>query len=70
MMINYLIEARIPFFVTATKCDKLSPTALEKTLEEWKNTVFRNTGITVVPYSVVTGEGKDKVWSEIFSRIH
>lgn len=69
MMINYLIEARVPFFVTATKCDKLSPTALKKTLEEWENTVFRGTGITVIPYSAVTGIGRDKVWNEIFSRI-
>ena len=69
MMINYMIEARVPFFVTATKCDKLSPTALKKTLEEWENTVFRGTGITVIPYSAVTGIGRDKVWNEIFSRI-
>lgn len=69
MMINYLIDARVPFFVTATKCDKLSPAALKKTLEEWESTVFRGTGITVIPYSSVTGAGRDKVWNEIFSRI-
>ena len=70
IMINYLIEARVPFFVTATKCDKLSPTALAKTLAEWENTVFRGTGITVIPFSSVTGAGRDKVWKEIFSRIN
>ncbi len=69
MMINYLIDARIPFFVTATKCDKLSPTAVKKTLAEWESTCFRGTGITVIPYSAVTGAGKAEVWNEIFARI-
>ncbi len=69
MMINYLIEARIPFFVTATKCDKLSPTALKTTLSEWENTVFRNTNITVIPFSAVSGLGREQVWKEIFARI-
>lgn len=66
MMINFLIEARLPFTVVATKCDKLSKTALQKSLAEWENTVFRGTGITVVPFSSVTGEGRDLVRNEIF----
>ncbi len=69
MMINYMIEMRIPFFVVATKCDKLSKTALEKTLEDWNNTVFRGSNITVIPCSAVSGIGKEKIWSEIFARI-
>ena len=69
MMINYLIDARIPFFVVATKCDKLSPTALQKTLAEWENTHFRGTGIQIIPYSSMTGVGRDRVWNEIFARI-
>ena len=66
MMINFMIEARIPFIVVATKCDKLSKSALEKTLTDWKNNVFRGTGITVVPFSSVTGDGRDLVWNEIY----
>ncbi len=69
MMINYLIDAKIPFFITATKCDKLSPTALKKTLAEWQDTYFKGTSITVIPYSAVSGMGKEQVWNEIFSRI-
>ena len=69
MMINYLIEARIPFIVVATKCDKLSKTALANTLADWQNNVFRGTGITVVPFSSVTGEGRDLVWNEIHKRL-
>lgn len=69
MMINFLIEMRIPFFVVATKCDKLSKTALQTTLDDWQNGCFRGTNITVIPYSSVTGEGKEKVWNEIFARL-
>ena len=66
MMINFLIEARIPFFVIATKCDKLSKTALKDTLTDWENNVFRGTGIKVIPFSSVSGAGRDLVWNEIY----
>ncbi len=69
MMINFLIEMHMPFFIVATKCDKLSKTALQKTLEDWQNEYFRGTNITIIPCSSVTGEGKEKVWNEIFSRL-
>ena len=69
MMINYLIDARLPFFVVATKCDKLSKAALSRTLEEWENGCFAGTGIRVIPYSSVTGEGREKVWSEIIAHL-
>ena len=69
MMINYLIDAALPFFVVATKCDKMSKTALQKTLDEWENGCFAGTGIRVIPYSSVTGEGREKVWSEILSHL-
>ena len=69
MMINYLIDARLPFFIVATKCDKLSPTAVKKTLAEWEEAYFKGTSIKVIPYSSVTGLGKEQVWDEIFSRI-
>lgn len=69
MMINYLLEAKVPFFVTATKCDKLSPSALQKTLASWQETVFHRTGITVIPFSAVSGMGREDVWREIFKRI-
>ena len=69
MMINFLIDARVPFFVTATKCDKLSKTALEKTIVEWQETVFKGTGITIIPFSSVSGMGREAVWKEIFARI-
>ena len=66
MMINFMIEARIPFIVVATKCDKLSKSAIQNTLLDWQNNVFRGTGITVVPFSSVTGDGRDLVWNEIY----
>lgn len=70
MMINFLLDARIPFFVTATKCDKLSKTSLAETMLAWKNDVFHKTNITVIPFSSVTGEGREQVWNEIYKCLH
>ena len=69
MMINFLIDSHMPFFVVATKCDKLSKRAMQKTLDEWENSCFAGTGIRVIPYSSVTGEGREKVWGEILSHL-
>ena len=69
MMVQYLLDARIPFFVTATKCDKLSRTAVERTIAGWRADIFRKTDITIFPFSAVTGEGKEQIWNEIFSRL-
>ena len=69
MMIQYLWDAGLPFLVVLTKCDKLSKSALKKTLDEWENGCFAGTGIRVIPYSSVTGEGREKVWSEILSHL-
>ncbi len=65
MMINFLIDSQIPFRVVATKTDKLSPTALKAALEKIENEFFRGTDIRILPFSSVTGKGKDVLWAEI-----
>ena len=59
MMINFMVENEIPFEVVATKTDKLSKTQLSKALEELAATVFKGTGIRPIPFSAVTGDGRD-----------
>ena len=65
MMMNFMIEREIPFTVVATKTDKLSKTALKEALLELDKNYFDGTGIAVIPFSSVTREGKDELWSII-----
>lgn len=69
MMINFLIDMKIPFIVVATKSDKLSKTALAARIDEIKNEFFLGTGIDIIPFSSVTADGRDRLWREIFACI-
>ncbi len=51
-----------PFIIVATKSDKLSSNQLKKQVNVIENTI---TAAEVIPYSSVTGKGKDGVWSAI-----
>ncbi|MBR3806382.1 MAG: YihA family ribosome biogenesis GTP-binding protein [Clostridia bacterium] len=66
MMINMMIDRSIPFTVVATKTDKLSRTALQKRLSELEEEFFMGTGITILPFSSVSREGRDELWKIIF----
>ena len=65
MMINWLIDAGVPFTVVATKSDKLSKSACQATLKKLDEEYFLGTGIEITPFSSVTREGKDIVWQKI-----
>ena len=52
----------IPFIAVLTKVDKVKKNIRQKSLSTWK----KNLNVDhIFPFSAVTGEGKDKVWSEI-----
>ena len=69
MMINWLIDNRVPFIVIATKSDKLSKAQLNAALKSLDDEYFKGTGIQIIPFSSVTRDGKDLVWSKIFEVI-
>ena len=69
MMINMMIDRRIPFILVATKTDKLSKTALANRIDELHKEFFEGTGIEIIPFSSVTREGKDEVWKKIIDAI-
>ena len=69
MMINMMIDRRIPFILVATKTDKLSKTALANRIDELHHEFFEGTGIEIIPFSSVTRDGKDEVWKKIFDAI-
>ncbi len=69
MMINWLIERDVPFIVVATKTDKLSKAQLNEALNNLDKDYFHDTGIQIIPFSSVTRDGKDLLWSRIMDSI-
>ena len=67
MMINWMIDADVPFIIVATKTDKLSKAQLTKALTDLENDYFKGTGIEIIPFSSVTREGKEQLWNKINS---
>lgn len=66
MMLDFLSQSEIPFFVVATKCDKPNKTEKAKMLEFLAKHPLLE-GIKVIPFSSLSGEGKDAVLREIIS---
>ena len=72
-MMQYLAETGMPFIVVATKCDKLSKSAVANAVRELSDLcrAYAPEGeeITVIPFSSVTREGKDRLYNEIIQVI-
>lgn len=60
-MINYLVEAELPFVIVLTKADKLKKTEREKRMEAFKSEIPYFDQIHIVPFSSVTFEGVDEI---------
>ena len=69
MMINFLIDNGVNFVVVATKTDKLSKTQLKNAIDNIQNEFFLGTGISILPFSSVTRDGKDDLWRLISDAI-
>lgn len=63
-MLEYLYSMGIPYFVVATKADKPNKTDRAKMLEKLKNTRFLE-NCPIIPFSSLTGEGKEEVIAQI-----
>lgn len=64
-MINYLIEAELPFVIVLTKADKLKKTEREKRMKAFENEIPYFDEIHVIPFSSQTFEGVDELRSII-----
>ena len=69
MMINMLIDRGIPFTVVATKTDKLSKSAVASALIQLEENYFSGTGIAPLPFSSISGIGKEELWNIIFESL-
>ena len=68
MMVEWLLESNTPFVIVATKCDKLSKRALEEYLGYIKE-ALNGAPVDIIPFSSITREGKNELWTTIFSAI-
>jgi len=65
MMLDWLNQTGTPYFIVATKADKLSKTAAQEAVEDILNHELVAEGTAIIPFSALKGTGKDEVWSEI-----
>ncbi len=61
-MMEWLSESGHDWFIVATKADKLNKTDRAKALSKLQEMVD---GVDIIPYSSLTGEGKNEVWNRI-----
>lgn len=60
-MLDYLVQREIPFLVVLTKMDKLNVTQRVQRLKAFQEEFASLEGLTVVPFSAVTGEGTQEL---------
>lgn len=60
-MIEFLAEEEFPFLVVLTKADKLNKTETREMLAKYDEIFSDFEGLTVIPYSSVTGQGRDEL---------
>ena len=68
-MYNYLKFLELPVLVIATKADKVKPGVRNRHMNDVHNTLNIVEGDQVIPFSAITGEGKNKVWNAILKDI-
>ena len=62
-MLDWLYETKMPFFIVATKYDKLSKTAATANLEAIKQNELVPDDVEVIPFSALSGYGRDEIWN-------
>lgn len=60
-MIEYLRHYGFPFIIVLTKLDKLKNTQAQKQIEYFSNLFSSYENIVFIPFSAVTGEGKNEI---------
>jgi GTP-binding protein len=65
ILTEWLIERKLPVIVALTKCDKLTRNKLNEKVIETE----RKFGVEVVPFSIVTGVGKNELLNAIMQLV-
>jgi len=70
IMYDFLKHYQIPVVVIATKMDKVPKSKKEKHLKTIKDHLELEAEDTIIPFSSMTGEGKDKAWKVLMQYIN
>lgn len=65
MMIDFLSQSGLPFIIVATKADKPNKTERKKSLDEIASHRCVPEGTPIIPFSSLSGEGKQELWQQI-----
>ena len=65
MMLGYMNDAGFDYIIAVTKIDKLNKTDRRAILDEIANDPDVAEGTTIIPFSSLSKEGKNELWSEI-----
>lgn len=65
MMLDFMNQSGIEYFIVATKSDKLNKTNGAAALEKIKTDSAVREGTTVIPFSSLSGSGKAEIWQKI-----
>jgi GTP-binding protein len=65
IMYDWLLDRDQPRLLVATKLDKISRGQVPKQLQNIHATLAINPKDTLIPFSAVTGQGRDEVWNQI-----
>lgn len=60
-MVDYMNQAKIPYFIIVTKCDKLNATERKENLAAIASHPSLAPDTRVIPFSALKGEGRDEV---------
>ncbi len=65
VMLDFMNQSGIEYFIVATKSDKLNKTNGSAALEKIKTDPAVREGTTVIPFSSLSGSGKAEIWQKI-----
>lgn len=69
MMLDWMNQNKVPYFIVATKSDKLNKTDKLNALEALKKCEYVSEDAEVIEFSALKKTGKDEVWRKILSMI-
>lgn len=69
MMLDWLNANNVPYFIVATKSDKLNTTNKTKALEDLRKCEHISENATIIEFSSLKKIGKDEVWKKILSML-
>lgn len=69
MMFEWMNASEIPYFIVATKSDKLNATNKKAALESLRSCEYILPDVEIIEFSALKKTGKDKVWEKIISML-